>query len=100
MYTIDYNKCTSCGACVDGQGWQCPMDAISWSTQIDGHEGERLPEIDYELCTDCGECYMDGLYCDEDAIVNGSRPTTQEAFGPDYITPYSKEELDALGATE
>jgi Fe-S-cluster-containing hydrogenase component 2 len=42
--TIDSEKCTGCGACVDA----CPVDAIKL---VDGKA-----VVDEETCIDCGTC--------------------------------------------
>jgi len=41
--TIDKEKCTSCGACVD----ICPVDALKLNEKA---------EVDTETCIDCGTC--------------------------------------------
>ncbi len=41
--TIDKEKCTACGACVD----VCPVDAIKI---------EDKAVVDEETCIDCGTC--------------------------------------------
>lgn len=42
--TIDKEKCTGCGACVD----ICPVDALKL-------EGDKTV-VDPETCIDCGSC--------------------------------------------
>ena len=41
--TIDKEKCTACGACVD----VCPVDALKL---------EETAVVDEETCIDCGTC--------------------------------------------
>jgi len=50
--TVDQEKCTACGTCVD----TCPVEAISIKEKA---------VIDQENCIDCGTC-VDG--CPENAI--------------------------------
>ena len=42
--TVDAEKCTACGACVD----VCPVEAITMN--------EDVAVVDAENCTDCGAC--------------------------------------------
>lgn len=49
MLTIDYEKCTGCGACVQ----RCPKQCISWTTK---EFGFRYPKIDKDTCINCGLC--------------------------------------------
>lgn len=49
MLTIDYEKCTGCGACVQ----RCPKRCISWTTK---EFGFRYPKIDKDTCINCGLC--------------------------------------------
>ena len=51
--TIDEEKCTACGACVDS----CPVEAL----KIDGKA-----KVDPETCIDCGTCVDE---CPEEAIT-------------------------------
>lgn len=53
VVTIDEEKCTACGACVDS----CPVDAL----KIDGKA-----KVDPETCIDCGTCIDE---CPEEAIT-------------------------------
>ncbi len=49
MLTVDYEKCTGCGACVQ----RCPKQCISWAQR----EFEfRYPQIDKDACVNCGMC--------------------------------------------
>lgn len=49
MLTVNYEKCTGCGACVQ----RCPAQCISWT----GKEfGFRYPQIDESACVHCGLC--------------------------------------------
>jgi len=50
--TIDKEKCTACGACVD----VCPVDALKL---------EDTAVVDEETCIDCGTCVDE---CPVDAI--------------------------------
>lgn len=47
--TVDFEKCTGCGACVQG----CPKQCISWT---EGEFGFKYPQIDEEICINCGFC--------------------------------------------
>ena len=49
MLTVDYEKCTGCGACVQ----RCPKQCISWARR---EFGFRYPQIDKEACVNCGLC--------------------------------------------
>lgn len=49
MLTIDYEKCTGCGACVQ----RCPKRCISWTQR---EFGFRYPQIDKDACVNCGQC--------------------------------------------
>lgn len=49
MLTIDYEKCTGCGACVQ----RCPKQCISWTTK---EFGFRYPKIDKDTCINCSLC--------------------------------------------
>lgn len=49
MLTVDYEKCTGCGACVQ----RCPKRCISWTQR---EFGFRYPQIDKEACVNCGLC--------------------------------------------
>lgn len=49
MLTINYEKCTGCGACVQ----RCPKQCISWTTK---EFGFRYPKIDKDTCINCGLC--------------------------------------------
>lgn len=49
MLTIDYEKCTGCGACVQ----RCPKQCISWTTK---EFGFGYPKIDKDTCINCGLC--------------------------------------------
>ena len=42
--TIDKEKCTGCGACVDA----CPVDALELA--------DDKAKVDPETCIDCGTC--------------------------------------------
>ena len=50
--TIDEEKCTACGACVEA----CPVEAL----KIDGK-----CKVDADICIDCGTCVDE---CPEGAI--------------------------------
>lgn len=49
MLTVDYEKCTGCGACVQ----RCPKQCISWAER---EFGFRYPQIDKDACVNCGMC--------------------------------------------
>lgn len=49
MLTVDYEKCTGCGACVQ----RCPKQCISWAER---EFGFRYPQIDKDACVNCGLC--------------------------------------------
>lgn len=49
MLTVDYEKCTGCGACVQ----RCPKQCISWTER---EFGFRYPQIDKNACVNCGLC--------------------------------------------
>lgn len=49
MLTVDYEKCTGCGACVQ----RCPKRCISWAQR---EFGFRYPQIDKDACVNCGLC--------------------------------------------
>lgn len=49
MLTVDYEKCTGCGACVQ----RCPKQCISWTTK---EFDFRYPQIDEATCINCGLC--------------------------------------------
>lgn len=49
MLTINIDKCTGCGACVQ----RCPQNCISWKK---GEFGLRYPRIDTSKCIQCGLC--------------------------------------------
>ena len=51
--TIDKEKCTGCGACVDA----CPVDALKMV--------DEKSVVDPETCIDCGTCVDE---CPVDAI--------------------------------
>jgi NAD-dependent dihydropyrimidine dehydrogenase PreA subunit len=52
--TVDTEKCTGCGACVEA----CPLDAISLQGEI--------AVVDEDTCTECGLCVEE---CPNDAIA-------------------------------
>ena len=49
MLTVDFEKCTGCGACVQ----RCPKQCISWARK---EFGFRYPQIDKDACVNCGSC--------------------------------------------
>ena len=49
MLTVDYEKCTGCGSCVQ----RCPKRCISWTQR---EFGFRYPQIDKDACVNCGLC--------------------------------------------
>lgn len=49
MLTINYEKCTGCGACIQ----RCPKRCISWTQR---EFGFRYPQIDKDACVNCGLC--------------------------------------------
>lgn len=49
MLTVDCEKCTGCGACVQ----RCPKQCISWTQR---EFGFRYPQIDKDACVNCGLC--------------------------------------------
>ena len=51
--TIDEEKCTACGACVDS----CPVEALKINEKA---------KVDPETCIDCGTCVDE---CPEEAIT-------------------------------
>lgn len=66
--TVDFEKCTGCGACVQS----CPKQCISWT------EGEfrfKYPQIDKDICVNCGICEK---VCPIDKVLQ--TPTTQKAY--------------------
>ena len=66
--TVDFEKCTGCGACVQS----CPKQCISWT------EGEfrfKYPQIDKDICVNCGICER---VCPIDKVLQ--TPTTQKAY--------------------
>ena len=66
--TVDFEKCTGCGACVQS----CPKQCISWT------EGEfrfKYPQIDNDICVNCGICER---VCPIDKVLQ--TPTTQKAY--------------------
>lgn len=66
--TVDFEKCTGCGACVQS----CPKQCISWT------EGEfrfKYPQIDKDICVNCGICEK---VCPIDKVLQ--TPTTQKVY--------------------
>lgn len=66
--TVDFEKCTGCGACVQS----CPKQCISWT------EGEfrfKYPQIDKDICVNCGICEK---VCPIDKVLQ--TPSTQKAY--------------------
>lgn len=49
MLTVNFEKCTGCGACVQ----RCPKQCISW---VQREFGFRYPQIDEDTCVNCGLC--------------------------------------------
>ena len=49
MLTINYEKCTGCGACIQ----KCPKECISWEIK---EVGIKYPIINEDICVDCGIC--------------------------------------------
>ena len=49
MLTVNFEKCTGCGACIQS----CPKQCISWITK---EFGFYYPQIDEEICVNCGLC--------------------------------------------
>lgn len=49
MLTVDFEKCTGCGACVQ----RCPKQCISW---VQREFGFRYPQVDKDVCVNCGLC--------------------------------------------
>ena len=68
MLTVDFEKCTGCGACVQ----RCPKQCISW---VQREFGFRYPQIDKEACINCGLCEK---VCPIDKMVEA--PVAQKAY--------------------
>ena len=49
MLSVNFQKCTGCGACVQA----CPKKCISWDEKDFGF---NYPLIDVDVCVDCGRC--------------------------------------------
>lgn len=49
MLTVNFEKCTGCGACVQ----RCLKQCISW---VQREFGFRYPQIDEDTCVNCGLC--------------------------------------------
>ena len=49
MLSVNFQKCTGCGACVQA----CPKKCISWDEKDFGF---NYPLIDVVVCVDCGRC--------------------------------------------
>lgn len=68
MLTVDFEKCTGCGACVQ----RCPKQCISW---VQREFGFRYPQIDEESCVNCGLCEK---VCPIDKALEA--PAAQKAY--------------------
>lgn len=68
MLTVDLEKCTGCGACVQC----CPKQCISWTAK---EFGFQYPQIDEEECINCGLCEKT---CPIDKILRV--PSEQRAY--------------------
>ena len=68
MLTVDFEKCTGCGACVQ----RCPKQCISW---VQREFGFRYPQINKEACINCGLCEK---VCPIDKKVEA--PAAQKAY--------------------
>ena len=68
MLTVDFEKCTGCGACVQ----RCPKQCISW---VQREFGFRYPQIDKEACINCGLCEK---VCPIDKMVEA--PAVQKTY--------------------
>lgn len=68
MLTVDFEKCTGCGACVQ----RCPKQCISW---VQREFGFRYPQIDEESCVNCGLCEK---VCPIDKALES--PAAQKAY--------------------
>ena len=66
--TVDFEKCTGCGACVQS----CPKQCISWT---EGGFRFKYPQIDKDICVNCGICER---VCPIDKVLQ--TPTTQKAY--------------------
>lgn len=68
MLTVNFEKCTGCGACIQS----CPKQCISWITK---EFGFYYPQIDEEICVNCGLCEK---VCPIDKILE--LPVTQKVY--------------------
>ena len=68
MLSVNYKKCTGCGACVQ----VCPKKCISWEEKDFGF---NYPRIDKNVCVDCGRCEN---VCPIDRDLN--KPDGQRAY--------------------
>lgn len=68
MLTVDFEKCTGCGACVQ----RCPKQCISWAQR---EFGFRYPQIDKDVCINCGLCEK---VCPIDKVLEV--PAAQKAY--------------------
>lgn len=68
MLTINIDKCTGCGACVQ----RCPQKCITWES---GEFGFRYPKIDTAQCVHCD-------LCEKVCPINRDRkaPTAQKVY--------------------
>lgn len=78
MLTIDTEKCTGCGACVQ----RCPQKCISWKS---GEFGFHYPQIDVTTCIRCTLCEK---VCPVDK--NRTKPRQQKVYAAVH------KELDVL----
>lgn len=70
MYYVHENKCTGCGACMEG----CPRKAIDLV--------DHKAHINQELCAQCGACQR---ICPQHAIIELEPP--EDIAGPNWKAP-------------
>lgn len=65
--TIDVDKCTGCGACVE----VCPVEAMALVSANDPHRPKRkIARLEADLCLGCGVCVRN---CSKDALALAER---------------------------
>ena len=75
MITINIDKCTGCGACVQ----RCPQNCIGWES---GEFGFRYPQIDASKCIRCGLC---DKVCPIESVI--ATPTGQKVYAAVHKDP-------------